>query len=90
MEVTEKVCYFDQEPDQRGKLRWVMPGKLEDLCSCTTLRPGGVNKNMLNRPYEPKYTDRPLFTDSQKEIRDYFNCQGENCQGDEKGYIVRI
>ena len=72
-----KVCYLDQEQDQRGKLRWVKPTELMDRCSCTSIRPGGVNMYTPQRQYEPHYTDHPLFTDDQEKIRKYFNCQGE-------------
>ena len=75
-EVAAKVCYFHQEldPNQRGELRWVMPGTQDDRCSCTSILPGGVGTIALNIPYEPYYTDRPLFTDDEEIIHDYFDC----------------
>ena len=75
--VTAKKCYFEQEPDHEGKLRWVMPLSQQERCSCTVILPGGVNRRAPKRPYEPYYTDQPLFTDDVEEIHDYFDCHEE-------------
>lgn len=74
----QKTCYFEQEPDHEGKLRWVMPGSQQERCSCAVLLPGGVNMTEPKRSYEPYYTDQPLFTDDVEEIHDYFECHDES------------
>ncbi|XP_038060670.1 neurocan core protein-like [Patiria miniata] len=74
--LTEKVCYFSQEPDasQSGRLRWVMPGNKEDRCACTSTRPGPVNVQPVRWSHQPFYTDTPIFTNDQEDIHDYFDC----------------
>ncbi|XP_022107320.1 fibrinogen C domain-containing protein 1-like [Acanthaster planci] len=82
-EVSAKHCYFGQEPDpaHNGRLRWLIPGTREDHCSCTSIRIGGVNPMPQNRPYNPNFTDNPLFTKDVKKIHDYFGCPGPaDCQ----------
>ncbi len=75
-----KVCYFEQEPDHQGKLRWVMPGKnYADRCSCTQIRRGGVNlgrHTQLDDDGGREFSDNPLFTQDQESIQQYFNCKG--------------
>ncbi|XP_071789741.1 microfibril-associated glycoprotein 4-like [Asterias amurensis] len=46
-------------------------------CQCTSIYPGGMNTYTPDRGFDPFYTDRPLFTDLDFEIFNYFDC--ENC-----------
>ena len=76
--VAANVCYFGQEMDERGKLRWMMPAaEYQDRCSCTRIEIGGINPRQQKRSHDPYYTDHPMFTDEVDRIRDYFNCKGE-------------
>ena len=76
MSVKGKVCYFNQEPDENGKLRWIKPFERGDRGSCNSLRPGGVTMDRREHSFKPVYTDTPLFTDNQDTIQEYFDCQG--------------
>ncbi|XP_071795628.1 uncharacterized protein [Asterias amurensis] len=69
-----KVCYLTQEPDpDKGNiLRWIQP--FEDMCLCTSIRPGGLFKVAPNRKTKPSYTDEPIFTDDQEDIHDHYGC----------------
>ena len=69
-----KVCYLTQEPDpdEGNRLRWIQPFK--DMCSCTSIRPGGLFKVAPNRKTKPIYTDQVIFTDDQEEIHDHYRC----------------
>ena len=69
-----KVCYLTQEPDpdEGNRLRWIQPFK--DMCSCTSIRPGGLFKVAPNRKTKPIYTDQVIFTDDKEEIHDHYGC----------------
>ncbi|XP_071795635.1 uncharacterized protein [Asterias amurensis] len=75
-----KVCYLTQEPDpdEGNRLRWIQP--FEDMCSCTSIRPGGLFKVAPNRKTKPSYTDEPIFTDDQEDIHDHYGCHMKDCQ----------
>ena len=73
-----KVCYLTQEPgpDEANRLRWIQP--FEDMCSCTSIRPGGLHTVAQDRKTKQIYTDHPIFTDDQEEIHDHYGCHGKN------------
>ncbi|XP_033627337.1 protein jagged-1-like [Asterias rubens] len=54
-----------------------MPLNHRIRCQCTSIYPGGMNTYTPERGFDPFYTDRPLFTDLDFEIFNYFDC--ENC-----------
>ncbi len=72
----DKVCYLTQEPDQSegNRLRWIQPFK--DMCSCTSIRPGGLYRVAPDRKTKPIYIDEPIFTEDQEEIHDHYKCHG--------------
>ncbi|XP_071789493.1 uncharacterized protein [Asterias amurensis] len=77
--VKARVCYYGQEVDDRGHLRWLMPCKdYARRCSCTQIRPGGVSlagrHSHLDEDGGQEFTDKPLFTRDQQSIHQYFNC----------------
>ena len=76
--LAEKVCYFSQapDPDQNGRLRWVIPGNKADRCACTSVYPGPVYTKPIRTSQELFYNDKPIFTIDQEEIHDYFDCHG--------------
>ncbi|XP_071796300.1 uncharacterized protein [Asterias amurensis] len=75
-----KVCYLTQEPDpdEGNRLRWIQP--FEDMCSCTSIRPGGLFTVAPKRKTKPIYTDEPIFTDDKEEIHDHYRCHFHDCQ----------
>ncbi|XP_071789740.1 uncharacterized protein [Asterias amurensis] len=77
--VTAFSCSFGREPNpkENGIIRWVMPLNHRLRCQCTSIYPGGMNTYTPERGFDPFYTDRPLFTDLDFEIFNYFEC--ENC-----------
>ncbi|XP_071796313.1 uncharacterized protein [Asterias amurensis] len=50
------------------------------MCSCTSIRPGGLFKVAPKRKTKPSYTDEPIFTDDQEEIHDHYECHFKDCQ----------
>ncbi|XP_033627008.1 fibrinogen gamma chain-like [Asterias rubens] len=77
--VTAFSCSFGREPNpkENGIIRWVMPLNHRLRCQCTSIYPGGMNTYTPERGFDPFYTDRPLFTDLDFEVFNYFEC--ENC-----------
>ncbi|XP_071790418.1 uncharacterized protein [Asterias amurensis] len=77
--VTSFRCSFGMEPNpkENGIMRWVLPLNHRLRCQCTSIYRGGLNTETPERDFDPFYTDRPLFTDLDFEIFNYFDC--ENC-----------
>ncbi|XP_033647728.1 ficolin-3-like [Asterias rubens] len=53
--VSAGVCYISTEPDESGRVRFVLPP--EDPCSCTRIKIGGHNTVAPHRATPPAYLD---------------------------------
>ena len=68
-------CYFDQEPNvfEENKFLWVLSSPFP--CSCKSLKLGGANTFITQRPYKPfRFFFTPFFTTNASLIQDIFGC----------------
>ena len=70
-----RECFYAQEPDSSGRLRWVRPGPGRWVCRCTALRLGGVNLVAPpGRRSRTDFVDVPVVAADHLEIKAQFNC----------------
>ncbi|XP_071797349.1 uncharacterized protein [Asterias amurensis] len=80
-EVVANVCLIGNEPDQTGRMRFVL--RESDPCSCTKIRLGGVNMIAAgphNGHSGPLYFNRLVMTEDADETARLLNCHATDAE----------
>ena len=80
-EVVAKVWLIGNEPDQTGRMRFVL--RESEPCSCTKIRLGGVNMIAAgphNGHSRPLYFNRLVMTEDSDETAHLLNCHATDAE----------